>query len=254
MPWFRVDDNLAFHHKVVAAGNAAMGMWVRAGSMCSAQLTDGFVPDHMISSLGGKAQAKRLVDVGLWVREDDGYRFHEWGERQPSKESVEAERANARERMAELRANRKANKGKRSSEVRPNSDRTSEEVRSAPTQPYPALPDPPTSGGDGKPSTAPDDSTAQALLGEWIEHCSERPPGRVVGHVGREVKAMLAEGIKPERIRAGLAEWHRKGLHPSTLPSVVHETTKRTPLALVNDDDPTTLPPVEQTWMRRRPQ
>ena len=52
MPWFRVDDNLGFHHKVIAAGNPAMGLWVRAGSVCASQLTDGFVPDHMIASLG----------------------------------------------------------------------------------------------------------------------------------------------------------------------------------------------------------
>ena len=29
-----------------------MGLWVRAGSVCASQLTDGFVPDHMIASLG----------------------------------------------------------------------------------------------------------------------------------------------------------------------------------------------------------
>ena len=57
MPWFKVDDNLAFHHKVVAAGNAAMGLWVRAGAMCAQQLTDGFVPDHMVNTLGSKALA-----------------------------------------------------------------------------------------------------------------------------------------------------------------------------------------------------
>lgn len=31
MPWFKVDDTLALHGKVVAAGNPAMGLWVRAG-------------------------------------------------------------------------------------------------------------------------------------------------------------------------------------------------------------------------------
>jgi hypothetical protein len=42
---------------------------------------------------------------------------------------------------------------------------------------------------------------------------------------------MLDEGIAPERIRAALAEWNRKGLHPSTLASVVHEITNRAPAA-----------------------
>lgn len=32
MSWFKVDDHLAFHRKTLAAGNEAMGLWVRAGS------------------------------------------------------------------------------------------------------------------------------------------------------------------------------------------------------------------------------
>jgi hypothetical protein len=71
--------------------------------------------------------------------------------------------------------------------------------------------------------------TAQTLVGEWIDHCSERPPGRVIGQVSKELKALLDEGIDPERVRRALAEWNRKGLHPSTLPSVVHEIGNRAP-------------------------
>ena len=40
---------------------------------------------------------------------------------------------------------------------------------------------------------------------------------------------MLDEGQPYEDVRAGLAAWAQKGLHPSTLASVVHET--RTPKA-----------------------
>jgi hypothetical protein len=107
MPWFKVDDNLAFHHKVIAAGNPALGLWVRAGSACAQQLTDGFVPDHLANVLGTLAQAERLVKVGLWDRVEGGYKFHGWSERQPSKASVEAERAAAADRMREHRARRK---------------------------------------------------------------------------------------------------------------------------------------------------
>lgn len=107
MPWFKVDDNLAFHHKAIAAGNPALGLWVRAGSMCAQQLTDGFVPDHMVMILGTKAQAERLVSVGLWGLAKGGYRFHGWAERQPSKADVEAERAAAKERMRAYRAKKK---------------------------------------------------------------------------------------------------------------------------------------------------
>jgi hypothetical protein len=34
---------------------------------------------------------------------------------------------------------------------------------------------------------------------------------------------MLAEGIDPDDIRRGMSAWMAKGLHPSTLPSVVNE-------------------------------
>jgi hypothetical protein len=66
-------------------------------------------------------------------------------------------------------------------------------------------------------------ATTQTLLAEWIEHCPEPPPGRVKGHIAKEIKNMLDEGIPYERVRSGLAAWQQRGLHPSTLPSVVHE-------------------------------
>lgn len=103
MTWFKVDDNLAFHPKVLAAGNAAMGLWVRAGSWCAQQLTDGFVPDTILPSLGTRAAAKQLEAAGLWVRLDGGWGFHEWAERQPLRSQVETERAAARKRMRSRR-------------------------------------------------------------------------------------------------------------------------------------------------------
>ena len=68
---------------------------------------------------------------------------------------------------------------------------------------------------------------SQDLLGEWIDHCPEPPPGRVKGQVAKEIKTMLDEGIPYERVRSGLAEWNTRGLHPSVLPSVVHELGNR---------------------------
>ncbi|MFV2094844.1 hypothetical protein ACFHW1_05045 [Micromonospora sp. LOL_014] len=65
--------------------------------------------------------------------------------------------------------------------------------------------------------------TTQTLVAEWLDHCRKRPPENVIGHVSRLVKTMLGEGIDPADVRRGFAEWARKGLHPSTLPSVVNE-------------------------------
>lgn len=106
MVWFKVDDTLAFHMKTVKAGNAAMGLWVRAGSWSMQTLSDGYVPDEMIPQLGTTAQAQRLVDVGLWERLSSGYGFHEWDQRQPLKTKVHADRAATAERQRKARERR----------------------------------------------------------------------------------------------------------------------------------------------------
>jgi hypothetical protein len=66
-------------------------------------------------------------------------------------------------------------------------------------------------------------TTAQTLIAEWIDHCAKRPPGNVIGQVAKQLKTMLDEGVDPADVRGGLAAWHSKSLHPSTLPSVTNE-------------------------------
>uniref|UniRef100_J2JYI0 Uncharacterized protein n=1 Tax=Streptomyces auratus AGR0001 TaxID=1160718 RepID=J2JYI0_9ACTN len=53
----------------------------------------------------------------------------------------------------------------------------------------------------------------------------------MLGHLGSEVKKLLGEGIAPDHIRAGLDRHRAKGLHPSTLPSLVHEAMNAAPTA-----------------------
>lgn len=92
MTWFMVDDTLALHHKVVAAGNDAMGLWVRAGSWCGQHLTDGFIPEHVVKLLGTRRQADKLVTSGLWRVVDGGWAFHDWSDKQLSREQVQSKR------------------------------------------------------------------------------------------------------------------------------------------------------------------
>lgn len=91
--WFKVDDGLAMHSKVIAAGNAAMGLWVRAGAWSAQQNTAGRVPVHVVRVLGSVRDASRLVTAGLWTLDGDCYVFHEWDERNPDAASVQATRA-----------------------------------------------------------------------------------------------------------------------------------------------------------------
>lgn len=89
MPWFKVDDRLAHHPKVMEAGLAAMGLWVRAGSWSAAHLTDGLIPAPLLKTFGAtRRQAEALVKADLWVAEPEGYRFRDWLDYQPSAHDV----------------------------------------------------------------------------------------------------------------------------------------------------------------------
>lgn len=162
MTWFKVDDTLAFHHKTVAAGVPALGLWVRAGSWCAQTLTDGFVPEHMVSALadGDVGLARRLVEAGLWCRVKGGYAFHGWVDYQPSRQSIEDRRA--------VRAAAGRNGGVRSGQVR-RAKRSNTEARASSTTDANAsrLLEPPT---------RPDPSSSSAHL-EWGVQGGDAPQG-----------------------------------------------------------------------------
>lgn len=131
MAWFKVDDALAFHVKVITAGNAAMGLWVRAGSWCAQQLTDGHVPANIVRTFGASSEdVQALCAVGLWHEVEDGYQFHDWGEYQPTREKVLQDREEARKRMADLR--------KRSGEQTPNVRTNNSRSSATPSRPVPS--------------------------------------------------------------------------------------------------------------------
>lgn len=66
MPWFVVDDNAHSHPKMIAAGNAALGLWLRCGAYAAQHLTDGIVPGVIAKMYGSRPQITRLVAAGLW--------------------------------------------------------------------------------------------------------------------------------------------------------------------------------------------
>lgn len=134
-PWFKVDDTFHSHPRRLEATRAALGLWVVAGSWCAQHLTDGLVPTNVVRALGWTLKdAESLVSCGLWRRDGKGYRFHDWHDYQPTRESILAEREAARERMRKLR------KGDRSGEQQANNEDRSGEVREP--RPGPARPDP----------------------------------------------------------------------------------------------------------------
>lgn len=80
------------------------------------------------------------------------------------------------------------------------------------------------------PAEDPGKTTAQTIVGEWLERCAERPPSRVIGQLSREIRVLLDDDqIHPDTVRRGIALWMQKNLHPSTLASVVNEVMNAGP-------------------------
>lgn len=189
MTWFKVDDTLAFHRKTVAAGVAAMGLWVRAGSWSAQTLTDGFVPEHMVPPLadGDAGLAGRLVEAGLWRRVRGGYSFHEWAERQPSRQSIEDRRA--------VRAEAGRKGGVRSGQVRgTNGSKPEASASSKPEASASRSLEPPSRPGP----TRPEEDQKHALT-PLADHPD--PPGES-DLFGDRTPAPTPEGVVPIRRKA----------------------------------------------------
>jgi hypothetical protein len=113
MPWGLIDDKMHANDKVrdlrkTPAGREALGTWLYWFSRCCDDPAfNGVVPSHELTAFYAKA-AKHLVRVGLWDAHGTDYRFHDFGDWNPSKamraEKREAKRAKDRDRIAGKRA------------------------------------------------------------------------------------------------------------------------------------------------------
>jgi hypothetical protein len=116
MPFFPVDDDAAFHAKMRAAGNAAVGLWVRAGAYCMKEATGGVLQRHELEGLGKASEVRKLVEVVLWHAHGHdcdrcpqppkgGWVFHDWLDWGPLKsaEQIKDRREADRERQRRKR-------------------------------------------------------------------------------------------------------------------------------------------------------
>lgn len=89
MPYFGVDDDFPMHPKAIAAGNAAVGAWVRMGAHSIAHGMNGFISEKEARIFATPGQIKRLLQcvvteggVGLLEHAEQngvkGYIFHDW--------------------------------------------------------------------------------------------------------------------------------------------------------------------------------
>lgn len=219
--WFKVDDAFPFNPKVVACPLEALGLWVSAGAWCAQQLTDGYVPRSVLPMLrGSEAIASSLVQAGLWFCFDDGYKFHDWDEYQPSsltarerRKQTSAKRAEAgrkggvksgltrRNKTEKARSKREAI----ASDLLEANSKQAAKQNEAPSRPVPSIDNPLTSFG-GAGGDVPDEPHLPDVVADAPTAPAKAKPKRKV------TGTRLPDGWFPSRTDANLRTERESGL------------------------------------------
>lgn len=103
MAWVKIDDSIFFHEKIVSAGNAAVGAWMRMLAWSANHLTDGHIPVKiaMLLSEGDQSSIDSLINCQLLEQQADGYAIHDYLEYNPPSSEVRSQR----EAVSEARRN-----------------------------------------------------------------------------------------------------------------------------------------------------
>lgn len=251
MPWFKVDDDLARHPKILSISRrdraAAMGLWCLAGAWSAANLTDGLVPDYLPHELGcSKRLADVLVGAGLWEPEGRAWRFHDWAERQPSRDQTLARRQADKERQQRHRQEREQKR--RSEQQSGTLSRRDTAGTNGTVTPAPTRPDPTRTRPQVQEPSAAEAANAGALVKEFIDRSARKPTGQTIGRIGKELKRALDEGHDYTLVRAALAQWAQRApsqpsqfnsfleeqLNPPTAPRFI-KTAQSTPASRAQD-------------------
>jgi hypothetical protein len=138
--WVRIDDKAWSHPKFASLPAGAVRLWMFALCWCNQQESDGFVPRSMLRVLRGtSSDASALVASCLWVESEDGWRFHDYLQYQPSRDQLSAQRNSTKERVTRFRERSR-------NAVTPPTTPTGNAVTNAlvtlpPTQPNPTRPE-----------------------------------------------------------------------------------------------------------------
>ncbi|WHM36292.1 mucin-2 [Streptomyces sp. BPTC-684] len=149
MSWFKVDDTAHAHPKLLRAGNAALGLWMRAGAYAAQHLTEGAIPGVVAQLYGTAPQVRKLITAGLWHEHGHkcprcpqppagDYVMHDYLIYNPTRARVEDERAKAagrqkraRERASEQRSQERNPRDSSANRLRTNGDPSAENLESS---------------------------------------------------------------------------------------------------------------------------
>jgi hypothetical protein len=144
--WARIDDQMAFHAKILRAGNESVGAWVRMIAHSCAQLTDGFMARDVALTIAPQKVLDRLVSAGLLDPDGDDYRIHDFHDWNPPAAVVRSKREADKVRKSlgrsgQVRSVSGRMSSGRPSDVRADADRTAQGCPPVPS-PVSRLPSP----------------------------------------------------------------------------------------------------------------
>lgn len=161
MTWARFDDSFGDDPTMLRLPRGVRLLYVEGIVWCCRHLTDGLLERHVLRRVTDEpdveAAAALLVEVGLWEVVDGGYHVVNFLAAQPSKDTVEERRAEAKERQDRSRRHRKGDhskclRGRYCPEGGVTRDNTRQSQRES-RQPAPARPDPSRPKGKGRGET-----------------------------------------------------------------------------------------------------
>lgn len=269
MEWFKLAANYADDPKIVAAGEEAEVLFVRALAYCADAETGGFLPSKLVARLTPTKTKKRvesLVQNGLWLEVPGGYRVRSWMNWQSELETLAQRRRSDRDRKRAQREREAAARAAAEEQVSRDASRDShadpsrdignpsrdchsdvtpgEGEGEKPTNqndsrpPDFAVPGPRLGGGDGGFKTGPANIThaaeAVALLAS-LEPARLRPGRRTAEALAPDVAQLLALGWPATELQARMSENAPQPIHSlgGFLRSRLPEPTRYTQSAVI---------------------
>lgn len=199
MTWFKIDDNFFLHPKVIAAGNSAIGLFVRAGAWSSNHLTDGYIPSSVALMFGSDNDIDNLLATDLWDRVDGGYQIPDFLDYNPSAEQVKAEQARRSE--AGKVGGTASSKARRTIRERSGNDVVNDSLNDSSTKSFTnrsqiVAPIVPTS-----PEPRPDPTRSKTPLPPDTTQPVDNPAGEGEGRIQQIIAAYVAHQVEQAKQR-----------------------------------------------------
>lgn len=226
--YIKLHDGICRHPKVVGLSDKAFRAYIEALCYCSEYLTDGQIVKSFAAKIASRRVWAEMAACGLVDVTDSGYAMHDYLEHQRSADQVKQFKE-AKRKAGSKGGRAKAAAVAGASPVATNLPEQTPSNAVPETESLTYVRDQ-TASNSSLRSAQPANSgpkNAGQIVGDWIDTLDRRPPSAVIGHVSKQVKALLGEKFTVAEVETGLAAWQAKGLHPSVLPSIVNETVNK---------------------------